>query len=65
MIVLPKNPKVDDLLPIITALDARVVELEAYVSRNDVRITALERRYEASVADADKLRWALQARRRT
>lgn len=48
---LPKNPKADDLLPIFTALDGRVVALEAYVLRNDNRITALEKKYDAVVLE--------------
>lgn len=38
----PKNPKVEDLLPVFDQLDRRVATLEAYVGRNDERITQLE-----------------------
>lgn len=48
---LPKNPKVDDLIPLLAALDTRITALEAYVARNDSRITALEKRYDQVVAE--------------
>lgn len=39
---LPKTPRIADLVPVLEVFDARLTELEAYVSRNDARITALE-----------------------
>lgn len=46
---LPKTPKIDDLVSLLGKLDERVVALEAYVVRNDNRITALESKYDAVV----------------
>lgn len=51
LLSLPKNPKVDDLVPLLAALDTRITALEAYVARNDARITALEKRYDQVVAE--------------
>lgn len=73
MLNLPKNPKADDLVPILTDLEARIVALEAYVVRNDNRITALEGRQSADAhnlaehqagaverqAEINDLRWAI------
>lgn len=39
---LPKNPKIDDLVTVIGKIDERISALEAYVTRNDARITRLE-----------------------
>ena len=39
---LPKVPKLDDVVAAVIKLDERVAVLEAYVSRNDARITVLE-----------------------
>lgn len=49
LLSLPKNPKVDDLIPLLSELDKRIVSLEAYVVRNDQRITALEAKYDGVV----------------
>lgn len=45
--LLPKVPKVSDLVAALDQLDQRVIALEAYVVRNDNRITALENRQTA------------------
>ena len=39
---LPKNPKIEDLIGLLTNLDERVTALEQYVGHNDQRITQLE-----------------------
>lgn len=42
LLPMPKVPKVSDLLPQLTAFDERISALEAYVARNDQRITNIE-----------------------
>lgn len=42
MIDLPKNPKAEDLLPILEDLDRRVAALEEQAVRGDNRVGALE-----------------------
>lgn len=79
LINLPKNPKAEDLVPVLTALDVRITALEAYVIRNDQRITALEKNQAKDAAglaahqsgaterqaEINQLRWALAHGRRT
>lgn len=73
MLSLPKNPKIDDLVGVLINLEERIVALEAYVVRNDNRITALEGRQAADAhnlaehqagaverqAEINDLRWAV------
>lgn len=47
----PKNPKIDDVVAVVNALEIRVMALEAYVVRNDTRITALEATYSQIAAE--------------
>jgi hypothetical protein len=50
--LLPKNPKIDDVVHLLAELDGRVINLEQYVARNEARIKALEARYDAVVIAA-------------
>lgn len=47
MITWPKIIKLGDVADQVDALDQRITALEAYVGRNDARITALETRQHA------------------
>lgn len=71
--LLPKNPKIDDLVALLGALDTRVTGLDMYVLRNDERIkvleefmashqagaTARQREVNRLTAENQRLRWAL------
>jgi hypothetical protein len=48
---LPGTPKLTDVVAVLIVIDQRLAELEAYVVRNDDRITALETRYDIIVAE--------------
>lgn len=55
VIDLPKNPKAEDLLPVLADLDRRLAALEA--TSKDDRIAALQR-------ETSKLRWKIEQQRR-
>lgn len=63
MVDLPKNPKADDLVPVLTDLDGRVAALEEWRVAHSAGMSRRQRQIDQIRQAGDRERWLRRMRR--